>query len=142
MEHGSFSNYNLHTWCKEGKYEKVKELLSTCKDLSVRLSCRRGTPGYTPIHEAVSEGHSRVLELLLRYGGDVNCRANNGSTPLHLAASNGYLNCVQVLLTHNADISATDDSGRSPVQVAELGSRHDVLKALRSAGKCPVYTRS
>ena len=140
MAHESFNkDYRLHTWCKEGDYEKVEEFVSTCGDFPVRLSCRRRSSGYTPIHEAVSKDYSKVLGLLLRHRGDPNCRANNGCTPLHLAASHGYVDCVRVLLMHNADISATDECGRSPIQVAESSSRHAVVKILRSAGKC-VYS--
>ena len=126
----------LHSWCKEGNYEKVKEYISACEDIPVKLSWRRGSCGYTPLHEAVNEGYPNVLELLLRHKGDVNCRANNGCTPLHLAASHGYVDCVRVLLMHDADILATDECGRLPIQVAELNSRHTVVKILRSAGEC------
>lgn len=135
MEHGSLKDYRLHTWCKEGNYEKIEELIRTCEDLAVRLLCPRGTSGYTPLHEAVSKGHSKISELLLQHGGEVNCRASNGYTPLHLAASSGYMECVRVLLKYNADISAIDESGSSPIQVAELSSRHAVVRTLRSAGR-------
>ena len=135
MAHGSKNN-RLHMWCREGNYEKVKEYVSTCDDFPVRLTSRRGSCGYTPIHEAVDKGYAKVLELLLRHKGDVNCRANDRCTPLHLAASHGNEDCVRVLLLHNADISATDERGRSPIQVAESSSRHAVVKILRSAGKC------
>lgn len=134
MANGSKDN-RLHVWCKEGNYEKVKEFISTCDDFPVRLTHRRGSRGFTPIHEAVDKGYAKVLELLLRHKGDVNCRANNRCTSLHLAASHGNVDCVRVLLLHNADISATDEHGRSPIQVAESSSRHAVVKLLRSAGK-------
>jgi len=135
MSHGSFNkDYRLHTWCKEGNYEKVREFIPTCENLPVKLSYRRGKHGYTPIHEAVSNGHWEVLGLLLHNKGDVNCRANHGYTPLHLAASNGNVDCVRVLLENDADISATDEHGRSPIQVAELSSKPAVMKILRSAG--------
>lgn len=137
MAHESLNkDYILHTLCKEGSYEKVKEFIPTCKSLYEKLTCHRGRCGHTPLHEAVSKGHSEVLELLLHHGGDVNCRANNGYTPLHLAAENGYVECVRVLLMYNADTSATDESGKSPMQVAESSSKYAVVKALKSAGKC------
>lgn len=135
MAYESNQDYRLHTWCHDGSYEKVKKFIPTCEELPVKLACRRGSSGYTPIHEAVSKGHANVLELLLNHDGDVNCRANNGFTPLHLAASNGCADCVQVLLIYGADISATDEGGRSPIQIAELNSRHAIAKTLRSAGK-------
>ena len=125
----------LHTWCKEGKIKKVREFIDTCKDLPLRLAYRRGVFGYTPLHEAVSNGHSDILKLLLRYNGDVNSRANSGYTPLHLAASSGHTNCVRVLLDNGADIANTDEYGKTPIQTAELSSKHGVVKVLKSAGE-------
>ena len=126
----------LHTWCKEGKKKKVEEFIRTCKDLPLRLAYRRGVFGYTPLHEAVSNGHSEVLKVLLRHNGDVNSRANSGYTPLHLAASSGHVDCVRVLLDNEANIANTDEYGKTPIQTAELSSKHGVVKVLRSAGKC------
>ena len=125
----------LHTWCKEGKYKKVEEFITTCTDLSSRLAYRRGVFGYTPLHESVSNGRPKVLQLLLDHGADVNCRANGGYTPLHLAAFTGHTDCVRVLLENSANISETDDYGKTPMQTAELSARSDVLKVLKSAGK-------
>lgn len=93
----------LHTFCKEGNYKKVEAYIQNfMHDLPLRLAYRRGVFGYTPVHEAVSNGHSKVLELLLQHKGDPNCRANSGYTPLHLAASSGHVDCVRVLLANNA----------------------------------------
>ena len=126
----------LHSWCKEGKIKKVREYIDTCKDLPLRLAYRRGMFGYTPLHQAVSSGHSNILQLLLRYGGDVNSRSNTGYTLLHLAASSGNVNCVRVLLNNGADIASTDEYGKTPIQAAELSGKHGALKVLRSAGEC------
>lgn len=126
----------LHAWCKEGKFKKIEEFIRTCKDLPLRLAYRRGVFGYTPLHEAVSNGHWKVLELLLKHDGDVNCRANSGYTPLHLAASSGHVDCVRVLLANEADIANVDEYGKTPIQTAELSSKHGVVKVLRSAGEC------
>ena len=127
----------LHTFCKGGKFKKVKEFIQTCKDLPSRLAYRRGVFGYTPLHEAVSNGHSNILELLLQHGGDLNCRDNRGYTLLHLAASSGHINCVRVLLANDVDITCTDEYGKTPLQTAELSSKHVVVRMLRSAGKYP-----
>ena len=127
---------HLHTLCNQGKYKEVEEFIQTFKaDLPLRLASRRGEFGYTPLHEAVNSGHSIVLNLLLQRGGDPNCYANSGYTPLHLAASSGHVDCIRVLLASNADISITNEYGLTPMQIAELNSKHDIMKALRSAGK-------
>ena len=127
----------LHALCKDGRYKKIEEFIRNYQaDLTSKLAYRRGVFGYTPIHEAVSSGHSKVLELLLEHDGDPNCRANSGYTPLHLAASSGHVDCVRVLVDNNADISNTDEYGKTPIQTAELSSKHGVMKVLRSAGEC------
>ena len=126
----------LHALCKDGKYKKVERYVQSHKtELPAKLVYRRGVFGYTPIHEAVSSGHSKVLELLLNHDGDPNCRANSGYTPLHLAASSGHVDCVRVLLENNANISNTDEYGKTPIQTAELSSKHGVMKVLKSAGE-------
>ena len=127
----------LHALCKDGKYGRIEEFIGNYQaDLPSKLAYRRGVFGYTPIHEAVSSGHSEVLKLLLKHEGDPNCRANSGYTPLHLAASSGHVDCVRVLLENNANISNTDEYGKTPIQTAELSSKHGVMKVLRSAGEC------
>ena len=57
---------HLHSFCRKGNYKKVKEFIRTYKsDLPLVLAHRQGLYGYTPVHEAVSHGHSKVLKVLL-----------------------------------------------------------------------------
>ena len=124
----------LHKWCKTGKYNAIKGFITTCSDLKSRLAYRRGVFGYTPLHEAVSNNHAQVLQLLIDHGGDVNCSANSGYTPLHLAASSGHVNCVRVLLANNVNISVVDEYGKTPLDTAKQSSKTAVVKVLKSAG--------
>ena len=131
----SAEDNRLHELCKNGKYKLVEQFVQKHKsELPVKLTYRRGVFGYTPVHEAVSGGHSKVLELLLKHNGDPNCRCNSGYTPLHLAASSGHVDCVRVLLENDADILVTDEYGKTPIQTAELSSKHGIIKILKSAG--------
>ncbi|XP_014217378.1 serine/threonine-protein phosphatase 6 regulatory ankyrin repeat subunit B-like [Copidosoma floridanum] len=43
--------------------------------------------GYTPLHFAVEYGSESVVEMLLKYGADVNIENRDGYTPVHLAVS-------------------------------------------------------
>ena len=125
----------LHRWCSEGRYDKIEEFIRTCSNLSSSLTYRQGVFGYMPIHEAVSNGHSKVLQQLLEHDSNPNRRTHSGSTPLHLAASSGHIDCARVLLAKNADIMIKDTYGRTPIQIAKLNSKHGVVKLLRTAGE-------
>ena len=137
----------LRKLCQSGHLESVKEFVSQMPNeetLESLLSNRKGTLGYTPLHEATVSGHHAILDFLLQKAGDehANCRANKGYTPLHLAASAGWAECVRVLLKHNADVHASDEYGMSPRQTAELSSKRNVVRILRSAGEAGTELRA
>lgn len=69
-----------------------------------------------PIFLACERSHKKeALELLIRYGADVNTRDMRISevTPLHCAASHEQPQYVEVLLQHGADVNALDSYGYS-----------------------------
>ena len=80
-----------------------------------------------------------IVQLLVMYGGNVNCKANSGYTPLHLAASSGRTKCVQRLLQAKADFFTPDGYGKTALQTAELGGKTDVIRILKSAGESWIY---
>ncbi|XP_013405042.1 tankyrase-like protein, partial [Lingula anatina] len=60
-----------------------------------------------PIHLAIMNGHQKVVEVLLKYGVDIEkpLNADNGKvTPLMLAASKGDVAMVKLLIKHKAKI--------------------------------------
>ncbi|KAM8829756.1 ankyrin repeat and SAM domain-containing protein 1A isoform 1-T1 [Synchiropus picturatus] len=73
--------------------------------LSSLLSIWRGpnvncvdSTGYTPLHHAALNGHSQVVELLLRNEALTNIADNKGCFPLHLAAWKGDQHIVKLLI--------------------------------------------
>jgi len=58
-----------------------------------------------------------AIELLLRYGADVN-GVFEGATALHRAAMMDVVEAVQVLLKHGAHVDAADDEGDTPLHEA------------------------
>ncbi|CAF88871.1 unnamed protein product, partial [Tetraodon nigroviridis] len=54
--------------------------------------------GYTPLHHAALNGHSEVVEALLRNEALTNMADNKGCYPLHLAAWKGDEHIVKLLI--------------------------------------------
>ncbi|XP_025190680.1 protein piccolo-like isoform X1 [Melanaphis sacchari] len=74
--------------------------------------------GYTPLHEACSQGHYHIAKLLLLFGADVSASAQGGIRPLHEAVENGDVHLVRLLLSYGADPHLATYSGQSPLSLA------------------------
>ena len=61
---------------------------------------------------------TNCLTLLLRYGADIEARADGGQTPLHKAARWYNPEAAVTLLEHGADTQAVDEDGSTPCQIA------------------------
>ncbi|HIJ73886.1 MAG TPA: hypothetical protein HPP83_07275 [Candidatus Hydrogenedentes bacterium] len=98
--------------------------------------------GRTPLHAAAEAGYTKVTEILLDAGADVNFTARcdisegyalcgypptrvsqgptleSGLTPLHLAARQSHLAAVRLLLSRGADPNGTTETGWTPLHLA------------------------
>ena len=119
----------LLVWCMDGNHAQVKSSLKTCKKADFRLK-------QAALLAAVINGHHKVVEVLLGFDVNVNCRSHDQSnyTPLHFAASKGHLNCAKVLLKCHADINAKDTLGNTPTDLAKRNAKTAVAKLLMSEG--------
>ena len=54
---------------------------------------------------AASEGHERVVELLMQHGAEVELQDNDRWTALMVAARSGHERVVELLLQHDAEIN-------------------------------------
>ncbi|XP_067868178.1 ankyrin repeat and SOCS box protein 6 [Heterodontus francisci] len=70
---------------------------------------------YTALHVAVLRNQPNMVELLVRYGADINKRDRvHNSSPLDLASEEvERLPCLQQLLDLGADINGVDKTGKS-----------------------------
>ena len=69
--------------------------------------------GSSPLHLAARSGAAAVVEVLVRYGAQLESRNRHGSTPLILAAAGGHAETCTALLKLGARLDARDSQGRA-----------------------------
>ncbi|KAF3803906.1 hypothetical protein GCG54_00008409, partial [Colletotrichum gloeosporioides] len=92
----------------------------------------------SPLQSAVENSHLYLIDLLLKYGSDVNTPATrrHGATALQLAAIGGRLGILRTLIDHGADINApgAECGGRTALEGAAEHGRIDMIQYLLSIG--------
>lgn len=122
--HSSAPETGAHTDAKETveavRDEESKLLVQFAKLIEANPSVirRRDPNGNTVLHGACASGHSRVVEMLLEHGADVNATNNNGRSPLHTAVAEGSRDTAQLLLKRGAKVDARDWNGWTPLYEA------------------------
>jgi ankyrin repeat protein len=76
--------------------------------------------GWTPLHAAAANGHTRMVETLIEQGADINAQDLAGSTPLHLAAARGHTDTISILLGYGADASIKNTRGQTADDVMRI----------------------
>jgi len=83
---------------------------------------------------AADKGDKAMVELLLRYGANVDARNDDGEAALHYAALEGYTDIAQTLLDHHADVNIKSEIGATPLSLAEKAGKSDVVALLKQHG--------
>ncbi|XP_051961885.1 ankyrin repeat and SAM domain-containing protein 1A-like isoform X2 [Xyrauchen texanus] len=113
---------------------------SASHPLSSLLSIWRGpnvncvdSTGYTPLHHAALNGHSAVVEVLLRNEALTNIADNKGCYPLHLAAWKGD-QCIVKLLVHQGPshpkLNEQNNDNETPLHCAAQYGHSQVVQLL------------
>ena len=125
----------LHNLCHQGNVATIQSYLEEVEDVRNKLEERVGFLGYTPLHEAISQGQTNVVRLLLQYGANANSTASGLYTPLHVAASMDNTDCVVELLNHDADITSKDEFGKTPYETARILKSKKSAQILKTEGQ-------
>jgi hypothetical protein len=86
--------------------------------------------GWTPLHEATSNGHTDVAELLLQHGADSNASARDGTRPIHDAIEIGSLDLVRLLIDHRADLMV-EYGERTAVEFAQDHNQMEIADYIK-----------
>ena len=106
----------------KGNVDAVKALIARDADVN--------KTGWTPLHYAASGPNTRLVELLLSQGADLEAAAPNGSTPLMLAAQAGPEATIDLLLHRGADPKRRNQRELQAVDFARMGGREWLAKRL------------
>ena len=97
-------------------------------------------PQTTPLLLACSQGHTRVVDLLLERGADPTLVDGHGTTPLMAASLGGSVECVRRLLGHElarTTINAQDTDGVCALGYACKHGHSVIVVLLLEAGADP-----
>lgn len=120
-----FSSYAV----KRENTNRVKELLKARADAN-----KKDSDGWTPLHEAVSMGKPKVVELLINAEADVNAKDSMGRTPLHVVSGPYRKTVAELLLEAGALVNVKDFEGITPLHQAACRYDEDTLSLLLRAG--------
>lgn len=126
----------LQRACGKGSLAEVKCYIEKGADPNESDHC-----GFTCLHEAALEGHSDVVEFLIKSGADVNKQAQKAGdleTPLIDAAENKHLETVKTLLKNGADVRVYNVDGftaLTKIQNEHTGEHgyDEIIKVLEEA---------
>ncbi|KAJ4013730.1 hypothetical protein NW766_005969 [Fusarium irregulare] len=92
----------LHVACRQGLYRLVRTCLGSKSIFTVLVRRRKvnrkwGNKQETPLHFAVKNGSSDVIQLLLSHRADVGRKDSHGETPLHYAIRHSTAEVYELL---------------------------------------------
>ena len=148
----SLAPEGIATAIKNGDVEAVRTWLDTGGDVNAPCpDSRLSLPSYqVPLGPllivAARCGKTRIMDLLLTRGADIDATDRDGRTAvyelLNYWATYGSLPALKVLLSHGADVNKTKQSGflvgQSPLMIA-ISAGPDFVRMLLRAGADPEH---
>ena len=87
-----------------------------------------------PMCRATFLGHKNIVQLLLKFGADINKRSKDLRTPLMWASIRDNVSMIELLLEHSPDLLAVDAEGWNALDHAILKINYKAARLLTKAG--------
>jgi len=117
---------SIHWAAGSGNIEIVKYLLSDevneCADLT-------RSNNFSPLHAASMNGFTKIVELLIEKGANVNIQTDPQKyAPIHSASFGGHLETIKVLVKNGADLSLINYRNELPIDTARRQNQLEIIK--------------
>ncbi|KAF4810450.1 Ankyrin-3 [Colletotrichum tropicale] len=89
---------------------------------------------YRPLHWAASNGHKKIVDLLINKGAEKDAKTPSGFTPLHCAAEYGHTHVLALLLKHGLGINERYKLGGTALHKAAYNGNEEVVALLLQQG--------
>ena len=122
---------------KNGETTKVRRLVRSILSAGMVNVDFPSTKLTTPLFEAASNGHLKVVKILMNAGAEINKGNRYGISPLSIASRIGLKDVVKMLLNSGADPNSTDIFGTTPLNEAAYNNLTDVVQLLLDGGADP-----
>ena len=107
-------SYEFHRAVYFGDLKKVKQLT----EKNIDFLNAKDDQGFRPLHIAVVEGYSEIVDYLVTSGADINGKGMYGWAPLHMAVKFNQIHIIKLLLSLKADPDIRMDWGNTPLHNA------------------------
>ncbi|XP_034105062.1 uncharacterized protein LOC117568485 [Drosophila albomicans] len=115
----------MHKAARQG----LIDVVVYCLDRMGMNPDQKDNAGYTPLHEACTQGWLEIARLLLQFGANHSEAAQSGIRPLHGAIENDHEEVVRLLLSYGADPLLATYSGQTPLMLASSKLMCSILRS-------------
>ncbi|MDD5677633.1 MAG: ankyrin repeat domain-containing protein [Kiritimatiellae bacterium] len=114
----------------------IAEILLAYGADPLAFGAKYGVIKMAPIHLAAESGYTKIVELFIDDGVDVDLttRGGNRVTALHIAAAKGWSDVVELLLKSGAQVNIRDVKGETPLHWAITAEQKEAANMLKIYG--------